>query len=241
MKLIEKNNDKIVFVEEVNESLINAIRRHVSSLSISAIDEVEIHKNDSPLYDETIAHRMGLIPLKSDKTFDKDIELSLTFEKEGVVYAEELKGKAEIVHGKIPITTLDKNQELKIVAKVKSGKGYEHSKFLPGLITYRDSVEIKVNNNCDFCEECVEKCPKDILKIENKKIVVNNELECDMCDSCIEVCKKHGKDAIEINPKKDLIISVESFGQLDVKDIFIKSIKELKKDLLKVSKDVKKI
>ena len=39
------NNLKIVL--ETNEELLNAIRRSVNEIPILAIDEVDIHKNDS--------------------------------------------------------------------------------------------------------------------------------------------------------------------------------------------------
>ena len=35
-----------------------------------AIDDVEIIQNGSALYDETLAHRIGLIPFKMDKKFN---------------------------------------------------------------------------------------------------------------------------------------------------------------------------
>jgi DNA-directed RNA polymerase subunit D len=66
MENISKSDGKYVFKAKIDESLINSIRRYVGQIQIAAIDEVEISKNDSPLYDETIAHRMGLIPLKQN-------------------------------------------------------------------------------------------------------------------------------------------------------------------------------
>ena len=71
MKQIEKNENKIVFETEIEDSLANAIRRYVNHVPTLAIDEIEITKNDSPLYDEMIANRIGLIPLKSEKSGKK--------------------------------------------------------------------------------------------------------------------------------------------------------------------------
>jgi len=64
MELIEKKENQITFIAEADERLMNSIRRYVNQIPVLAFDEVVISRNDSPLYDETIAHRMGLIPLK---------------------------------------------------------------------------------------------------------------------------------------------------------------------------------
>ncbi len=47
--------------------LANALRRSVDEIPVLAINEVDIYKNDSALYDEIIAHRLGLIVLKNQK------------------------------------------------------------------------------------------------------------------------------------------------------------------------------
>jgi DNA-directed RNA polymerase alpha subunit len=66
MQLVEKTPEKIVLRGEISESLANTIRRSLAEVPTLAVDEVEIFKNDSALYDEVLAHRIGLIPLKTD-------------------------------------------------------------------------------------------------------------------------------------------------------------------------------
>ncbi|MBU3906882.1 MAG: DNA-directed RNA polymerase subunit D, partial [Nanoarchaeota archaeon] len=140
MKLIEKKENQIVFTSNIEESLANAIRRYTYEIPILAIDEVEIFKNDSALYDETIAHRLGLIPLKMDGSFDEktEIKLKLAVKKGGVILSEEIKGQVEPAYKNIPIVSLNTDQELEMIATVKLGKGKEHSKFSPGLVFYRN-------------------------------------------------------------------------------------------------------
>ena len=62
-----KEKNKISFKTDIEIDLANAIRRSVLEIPTMAIDEVEIIKNDSALYDEIIAHRIGLIPIKTEK------------------------------------------------------------------------------------------------------------------------------------------------------------------------------
>lgn len=240
MKLLNKKENQMTFVTEIDESLANAIRRYVNKIPVLGIDEVEISKNDSPLYDETIAHRIGLIPLKMDKSISekKSAKLKLDATKEGTVYSKSLLGDLKVVYENIPITNLNKNQELKLTAMLSLGRGVEHSKFSPGLMFYKNAVDIKLDKECS--KEIVETCPQRILKLENGKVSVEDSFKCDMCEACVEFCKKKGKDSINLIPSGDLIITIESFGQMEVKEIFKKSIEELKKDLAVVSKKISK-
>ena len=241
MKLLQKKDNEIIFSAEINESLANAVRRYLNEISVLAIDMAEISKNDSPLYDETIAHRLSLIPLDMGKTGDeKTPKIKLNVKKEGTVYSVELTGNIKPVYEKIPITTLKKGQEINIIATTKFGKGSEHSKFSPGLMFYRNLVDVNVDGNCP--NQVVETCPQNILELKDNKIVVNADKvsKCDMCEACLEACKKQGKDSIKLNPTGKLIITIESFGQLGTKDIFKESINVLKKDLVEVAKKVGK-
>jgi DNA-directed RNA polymerase subunit D len=240
MKIINKKDNQLVFTAEINESLANAVRRYLNQVPVLAIDEVEIFRNDSSLYDETIAHRMGLIPLKMDKrsTEEKEIKLKLSVKKEGAVYSRELTGSIKSVYERIPITFLNKGQELEIVAKVKSGKGEKHSKFSPGLLFYKNVFNIEIDKDCP--KEVIEVCPQKIFKLENGKIVVKDNYKCDMCGACLDICKQKEKDSIKITPTKELLITLESFGQLSVAEIFKKSMEILKKDLKEVSKKINK-
>jgi DNA-directed RNA polymerase subunit D len=238
MNIIDKKPNQITFTAEIDESLANAVRRYVDEIPIMAIDEVEISMNDSPLYDETIAHRIGLIPLKADKKAGKEESLKLISKKEGIVYSEELDGKIKPVYDKIPITVLKKGQEMEILATARMGKGNEHSKFSPGLMFYRNMVKLKVDKDCP--KEIVNACPKGVLKLENGKVSVVDENKCDMCEECIEMCRKLGKKSVELIPTEELAITVESFGQIPEEDIFKRAIENLQEDLKEVAKKISK-
>ena len=168
MKLIEKKRDHLTFKVEIRDSLANAIRRHISQIPVLAIDEVEISRNDSPLYDEIIAHRLGLIPIKLDKD-KKNPKISLKSKKEGMVYSKEFEG-SEAIYGEMPITFLNKGQELKIETTTKIGKATEHAKFLQGLMFYRNIAEITLDSI--FKDEIKNKFPEHEIKEKGNKIIV---------------------------------------------------------------------
>ena len=65
IKILNKTQDKLVFtVNGINSTLANTLRRLMAvEVPVLAIDLVEFTKNSSALYDEIIAHRLGLVPL----------------------------------------------------------------------------------------------------------------------------------------------------------------------------------
>ena len=114
MQVVDNNKEKLVLRLEANLSLANAIRRSVSEIPVLAVDEVEIFKNDSALYDEIIANRIGLIPLKTEKGMNAKtkVELKLSKKGPGVVYSGDFEGDAEVVYKNIPITLLGENHKI---------------------------------------------------------------------------------------------------------------------------------
>tara|TARA_Y100000034_G_scaffold52732_1_gene64728 strand:+ start:2490 stop:3206 length:717 start_codon:yes stop_codon:yes gene_type:complete len=237
MKLIEKKENQITFTSEMDEGLVNAIRRYINKIPILAIDEVEISKNDSPLYDETIAHRLGLIPLIPDKNAKKkNPKVKLISKDEGMIYSKELKG-VDIVYKDMPITFLNKGQKLEISATTKIGKGIEHSKFSPGLLFYRNIAEITVAKN--IYDKIKQKIPNNEVKIKGNDVIILDDKKQEIVDVCERTCNQEGKSS-EVNYKDELIITLESFCQISVEEILKKSIEGLKKDLSDVSKKISK-
>ena len=183
-----------------------------------AIDEVEIFKNDSALYDEIVAHRMGLIPIKTEKT-SKEIKFKLKEKGPKTVYSDELSPSIDTGF-KLPITILDKGQEIEIVAEAKLGKGIDHIKHSPGFMIFKHNVD----------EELL-----DYLYIDEEGKVTYNEEE--MNTHNLSEDKK--KEIMKVKDVKELIIEMESWGQLEVKDIFVKAIDALDDNLKELDKAVK--
>ena len=145
MEIIENRPEKLILRMNANLPLANAIRRSVAEVSVLAIDDVEIYKNDSALYDEVLAHRIGLIPLKTEKKMSGKTKIEFKLSKKGpcTVYSGDLRGPADIVYEKIPITILGDEHKLELVATATLGKGIAHAKYLPGICYYRYLLEIK--------------------------------------------------------------------------------------------------
>lgn len=257
LKLLKKDENSTSFIlKDVNDAIINTIRRLiVDEVPTLAIEDVKFVKNTSAMYDEYIAHRLGLVVLKTDlKSYDLPSEckckgkgcaqcqLFLKLKAKGPtnVYAEEIASKdpkVKAVYPKTLVMKLLKKQVLDVEVKAVLGKGKDHIKFSSGIVYYQGVPEIKFEN-CKLCKGCVNVCPKGILK-SNKKIKVTDSLKCDLCMACVEQCPNK---AIKVEgSKKDFIVNIEPFGQLTVKEMLTKAIDVFEGKLDEFSKLLAKI
>ncbi len=234
-KLLSKDKGKVRFiVKGTSPAQLNTVRRTIiNSLPAMAIDTIEFVENSSALYDEMLAHRLGLLVLKTDTKsyFIREkckckgagcarCTLDLTLEKEGpcTVYAEDIKSKDPSVipvHGKTPIVKLLEGQKLKLIAKAILGTGKEHTKFSPGLLWYQGYPTIstsKVTNP----EAIAKICPKKVFTADKKSLKVKDKESCILCMACVDASngnvKVNGSD-------KDFIVTLEPWGQLTAKEI----------------------
>ena len=209
MELKEKSNEKIAFVAPLNVSLANAIRRSVNEIEVLAIEEVDIYKNDSALYDEIIAHRLGLLPLKNQKLKKGQIiemKLKAKGKKEGSeIFAEELDG--EVIFPKTPLVLLGEGQVLELVAKAGVGKGIEHSKFSPGVLFYKHMPKIKISSEGAKRSELAELYNNVFALDSAGRLIVKDASKADI-DS--EDLKEHSGVIVEFDD--DLIFTIESWG-----------------------------
>ena len=158
--------------------------------------------------------------------------------RDGLVYSGDLKGSVDVVYEKIPITTLSNEQELQLTAFIRAGRGSEHSKFSPGLVFYRNVSEITLDK--DIYNEIKGIFPENDAKEKGNKITIIDNRKKEVLDFCEGAASKRGRKA-EVVTKNELVMTIESFGQIDADDIFKRSIDALRKDFLAVQKGVDKI
>lgn len=231
MEIVQKTPEKLVLRMPANESLANAIRRSVAEVPTLAIDEVEIFKNDSAIYDEMLSHRLGLVPLRTPKNASAKTKIDLKLSKVGpcTVYAEDLKGDTEVVEPKIPITLLGNNHKIELVATAVLGKGIEHAKYIPALCFYRHIKEVSATQEID----AIVQRSKGLIKAEKK----GAKWRCDLNDAEVDAITKIDKDAIK--DSEELVFVIESFGQMEAKDVFLKALDALEENVDQVEKAFK--
>ncbi len=237
LELIHKEKDKYVISMDVEDWYANLLRRLILRESPTlAIEDVVFKKNDSALYDEIIAHRLGLLvfstPLKDYNFKDKcqcggagcsHCQVKFTLKEKGpkMVYAKSLKSsdpKVVPVYPDTPIVKLAEKQELVLEATAILGRGREHAKWSPGYAYFKYFPEIKIGK-VENPEEIVKACPKNIFEFKNNKLSINEKklIDCHLCNACVDV--SNGKITIKENADK-IIFYAESWGQLKVKEMF---------------------
>lgn len=138
----------------VPRQYVNSLRRlAISEVPTLAIDDVVMLENSSVMHDEAVAHRLGLIPLRTDPgrfVMPHECDCKSTLgcskcrvllvldseanEKTKVVASGELVSEDELVKpvsNDIPIVVLAPNQKLKFEAYARLGTGKDHAKWQP--------------------------------------------------------------------------------------------------------------
>jgi len=242
-----------------NPAVANAIRRSaMRDVPVMAVDEVEFVANDSAMYDEILAHRIAMIPLKTplkgyalpEKCGCKEgkcpkcsVEIGLKAEGPVTVMSSDMKSSDEEagpVSGSVPIVTLMKGQKLELTAIARLGLGKVHAKWQPGIVAYKYMPVLEFDEKkCNACKDCVKACPKGILEVRDGKVRVMDLTLCTMCKACVEACSP---DVVKVSgdPTK-FIFMVESFGGLPPEQITLRAIDALKDKFEDFSKLVKKL
>ena len=259
IRLLEnkKDENKISFIlKGSNASYANALRRiMMEEIPVMAIEDVEITKNSSILYDEIIAHRLGLLPLTTDlKSYNLpenckcegkgcarcQVKLTLQASKgSGMVYASEIKSKDSAIkpaHPKMPIVKLLKSQQLELEATAVLGKGKVHSKWSPCLVYYKKKPVVEIGN-VKNPEEVVDKTHGNIFEIKNHKLEVikENLFKYDLAGVAEEV----SNGEIKVTYVDDYIFNIESWGQLSCKEIVTKAVEIFNEQLDEFAEKVK--
>jgi len=153
LEIITKDNQKMsVKINGVPLQYTNALRRVcLNGVPVFAIDTVDIIENSSVLPDEGLAHRLGLIPIKTDLTrFNEPSKCECQSESgcsnckvmlvldsgdsdtTRTVLSSELSSEDDSIKpisDKIPIIQLAPGQRIKVECYARLGRGTEHAKW----------------------------------------------------------------------------------------------------------------
>lgn len=240
IEIKNRTDDRLTFIiEGVDVSLVNALRR-ISMVEVPtmAIETVEILKNDARIFDEALAHRLGLVPLSTDleslilpEDCDCDnhcprCSVSLVLKGKGpkTLYSGDLKSQdpnLKPVADTIPIIKLKEGEEVELEAIAQLGMGKDHAKWQPTTTcAYKYYPQITIDSDkCESCLRCVEECPRSVLEYDEKKktIKVVDLENCSLCRTCQKDCPN---EAITVDVTGDkFIFRIETDGSLSPTEV----------------------
>jgi len=252
LSVLEKKGEKLVLLlEDVNPALANSIRRAlIAEVPTLAVDEVIVAENTSVLWDEMIAHRLALIPLKmDDKTYDalldcyergEDCSVVFSLDEEAVERArtvlsgrlrfEGIEGIAapaeafyvEPVSKNIPILKLAKGQRISLTAIARMGTGRVHAKWQPvSAVGYKYKPVIRILKN----PESEEVATKIVETCPRKVFGYKNGslviVNQLSCNLCRE-CAEAFPEYIDVRgDPHTIIMSVEGLGTIPVEKVLL--------------------
>ena len=231
VEILEEKADSLRFIlRDSSPAFANALRRGMlADVPVMAVEDVIFLENTSVMYDEILAHRLGLVPLKTDldayvprEECDCKSDLgcpkctaSFVFEAEATdqtitVYSADLKAATDVVPtaDRIPIVKLAPGQKVKLEAYARLGRGSEHAKWQAASIAaYRYVPKVTLRpENLSNPEDVIKCCPPRVYASDStRKICIKNELDCILCNACVE-------KAVPSDQKKGLPIEIKGDG-----------------------------
>ena len=250
VKILDISDDTVRFiVEGTNVALANALRRTmIKEVPCMTIDDLFIFDNSSVIPDEVLAHRIGLIPIKTDLdnyilpeececdsdlgcskcrtvlTLDVEAEEGIRTVTSGDFVSED--PRVVPINPDIPLTKLAPEQAVRLEAYARLGKGKVHAKWQPvSMAVYQHMAEIKIDEKrCTACAECIKACPGNVFEIQEGVLKIVDIHNCSLCGDCVESCPVEPA-AIEQGRKEDsFLFSVESTGCLPPERIVVEAV-----------------
>jgi len=259
-KIVSLTEDTIKFLlEGVDVAFANALRRTmVSEVPIMTIDDIFYFDNSSLVPDELLAHRIGLVPLKTNldsfvlpEDCDCNAELGcpkcravLTMDVEATddnvtVYSGDLASEDPSMapaSTKIPLAKLAPGQAIRFEAYAQLGQGKVHVKWSPVSMCVYHNVALVPGKDKASMQECVEACGPALAVVEGERLKVIDIQGFESCKRCTDLVSHH---EIMSNLKPDeFLFTVESNGALRPERIVQEAVKILKRKLGSLSEKV---
>ena len=222
-----------------------------------AIDTVDFHlgpidvdgrefESITPLFDEIIAHRLGMIPVPTRPDgFEFSFKDECTCGGEGcpnctVMYSLNKHGPCTVLSGdlmplgseafkvcdpNIPIVELADRQSVLIYAHAVKGTARKHVKWqVANGVGYKYMPVIEVGNVMDP-DEVAAACPKKVFEVSGGKLKVAKDriYDCILCNTCSEMDK-----AIKVEGKDtEFVFTFETDGSLTAQQVLDEAVKIL--------------
>jgi DNA-directed RNA polymerase subunit D len=253
-----------LIVDGVNHAFVNALRRTLmADVPKMSIEDVTVYDNTSAIFDEMIAHRLGLVPIPTDLQAFVPRE-ECTCENEGctnctILYTLSKEGPGLVVSGDltpadpafklpdpdIPIAKLVEGQRVMLEAGATMGTGRKHAKFQPVHgASYREVPIVDTSGMTPLMPKTIadieKSAPADSVVVEDGKLrVIDAEKADTYLRSAVTVYDIEG---VKLDYEKDkFIFRFETDGALHPKDALQKALEILMEKMKHVEAEVPKL
>jgi len=245
VSLLEKATDKYaidkdkkiyklkLLIKDITPNFLNVLRRAIlEEVKTLSIEDVYIIENNSAIWDEMLAHRLGLVVLNTHENIKESEEIKFYLEKneKGYIYGSDLKTDKKdiyVVYPETMIAYIDENQKVKLEAVAILGNGKQHTKFIPGHVYYYRTGKLKLEGKLD--EKELENLKLLGVEIKKNKIQIPKEKEYDR--TFLDAVERASNEKIKVIPKDEFVFIIESFGQYSAEKLIPLAIKELQNKL----------
>ena len=262
IEIIEMAERKAKFIlKNSSPAMANALRRTLlSDIPKMAIDKVEFHlgpimyddkeyESVTPLFDEIIAHRLGMVPVPTDlNLFCPQSECVCGGEgcpNCTIMYSLNKIGPCTVLSGDleplgnpdlrvkdefIPIVELTDGQAVLIYATAVMGTAKKHVKWqVANGVGYKYLPQIAIDDGMECDEEvleCAAICPKKVFEVEDGKLVIKNPLECSLCRACTDHLGEKGGITVT-GDDQNFFFKFETDGSLTAQQALDKAVEIL--------------
>ncbi len=246
-----------ILIEETEPAFVNALRRVlIADVPKMAIEDVEFHlgpiraedgkeyESVAPLFDEMIAHRLGLVPIPTDLSLYNPRQDCPTCHGEGcpsctIIYSLNKRGPGLVTSAdmepigdtklrpkdpNIPIVQLAEGQAILIYATAQLGTGKEHAKWqVTHGVGYQYYPVLKAGSKTlDVLDPSVPFCAAHMLTTSAEEKTVGLPDDCTMCNKFREAYKV---DSVKIasDPTR-FLLQFETDGSMSAKDVLQKAL-----------------
>jgi DNA-directed RNA polymerase subunit D len=249
-KVVSLDEETIRFLMEgVDVSFANSLRRTmVAEVPMMVVEDIFYFDNSSLVPDEVLAHRVGLVPLKTNlesyvlpEECDCDAELGcpkcravLTMDVEAgddivTVYSGDLipeDPSIAPVSNRIPLAKLAPGQAIKFEAYAQLGQGKVHAKWSPvSMCVYQNVAVVDVKDEA-ATNKCLEACGDGIATLDGGKLKIIDIQGFERHAPCREHVSH--EEIMQGLKQDEFLFTVESNGGLPPERIVKEAVKMLK-------------
>ncbi len=258
VRVLAQRDDYLkVLLEETEPAFANALRRIlIADVPKMAIEDVEFHlgpiraedgkeyESVAPLFDEIVAHRLGLVPIPTDLTLYNRREDCPTCHGEGcpsctIIYSLNKRGPGLVTSADmepigdtklrpkdqgIPIVQLAEGQAILIYATAQLGTGKDHAKWQATHgVGYAYLPVLKAGSKTiDTLDPSVPFCTAHMLTTSSHEESVELPEDCAVCAKFREAYKA---DSVKVaNDPTKFVLQFETDGSLAAKDVLAKAL-----------------